>query len=619
MADVRPEWGVRYTMQKKVVPDGIYTDDKQVLFHYSARKANTLGDDNFLLLNGKRCGIVLDSISLHSTKDIDNRIQSTRLSYGYYGSSPRMFLTEIANSKDGRYSLSYNVSSSLPNPRTISVDYWGYWKTPENNPAKSDNRDLLPSPSLSYESPSSENYYGYISNEREPTGKNAGRGLLSSIKYPTGTIARVLYESHTYSRELTYAPDWSRTVNRLDSIHIAGGARVKEIAYYRNYEQDSLSLIKKTTYTYASSLRDFNNSGMLMYMPRYYHQTRIYALTGRFYFFVTSSSDGINPDEYKTDHVRYSSVIRQDEQSRTSIPDKSYSLFLSPLSADNKPVFVDVEIKDVESDPTETNQIERRFARWTFTAKAPSNSSVTAYILDKETQAKIKEYDLTFAQLDSLVFNPCDSLSPGSYTVALKKTGLAYSFFNGRYPHTGSSKMKGITTITQYTDFNTNPDIFDESHTIWNKIFEPDFLLPFPSLDSLYLRRMMMEPDDYSHERGKVLRRTVYGDDNALARIESYEYDRIDTSKYGLYQTVPSGPAGANFFVFIQFHKVPFTMFLPKKITVDEYAGNDIMTTKTKLSYNKYGYCSEQKTSMPDSSVNTVSYKYIADEASKYS
>lgn len=606
-------YGNSYVMIKSVIPERITTDNKDIFFHYSARKQSTLKNDKNLFLNGKHCGTVLDSIVLQLTGEPESIISVTRFNYLYTsGNYPRMFLSSVQNTRSGKYSFSYNTTGSLPEPQTTNIDHWGYWRGEIVNRTSHDSRnsELIPQTNnLSIGTYDSPDWYFYTSDNREATGSRYDAGLLSSITFPTGGVEVIDYEPNTYSRKYTYGMDWFPHLALCNEPKLAGGARVHCVSLYERLSVSDAKLRKRTWYSYRTSLSDRNSSGVLLFEPRYIHQSRSWHdFSGKqgFQYFVTENSDGFNSRDYDTDHIMYSSVIKQEELSRTYRADSSSNFVLSPNSPDKAPVFKDVSVS------ANAKQI------WTFYGRAANGGTCTAYILDRGTKTKIKKYIFNTNITDTISFSPADSIAAGDYTIALKKEGNALAGFRERFPGSGVNDIEGRITINTYTDIESNPDFFSDADSHWNRIFNRASLMPSPEIDSLYLKRAFLKPIDHSQERGLLKKHIVLSSSDSTKLIEDYNFSRIDSGRSNRYINVASPACGAPVAQYFQICRVPMYMFLPISKTVTEIDGRNSSSTVTEYAYQQNGYLSSSRTSYADSTEDLTSYKYIDDERSAH-
>lgn len=607
-AVINTHYGNSYAMMKVVMPERITVDDKEVLFHYSARKHTTLENDRNLFLNGKYCGTVLDSIELVRRDAPETKAEVTRLGYVYTSSDhPRMFLETLSGTKLGRYSFRYKNISGLPSPLTTNIDHWGYWRGHLSNKRPSDekNSELIPeTDNEAIGTFGSPNRYSYISEEREATGADFDWGVLESVTYPTGGSVVFGYEPNDYSSRLSYGTDWYPHVTYLDKPHTAGGVRARYISEYDSLPAKEENLLKRTWYRYG---QDSTSSGTLLYEPRYIHQVRLSNnATGKaqYQYEVTENSDGFNMKDYVTDHILYSSVTKQEELSREHKPDSTSRLILSPNSSDSTPIFTDVSVSG-----------KRQL--WSFSCRNANGGTGTAYILDRQTKVKLKKYTFTLQAPDSIVFSPADSIEAGDYTIALKKTGNSLLSFNERFPGSGHDHIIGRTTVSTYTDWSSNPDTYDDSGSLWNEKFLRKSLMPLPETDSLYLKRFTLDPEDRSNERGKLLSRRIYDNPDSLLQSVEYKYARITHSHPCVYSNIALPVSGALLCQFFHIVQVPFELYLPESETIREYDGTTVKETSTRYSYSAAGYLSEKAVIYNDGTSDNTSYRYIEDENSE--
>ena len=308
--------------------------------------------------------------------------------------------------------------------------------------------------------------------------------------------------------------------------------------------------------------------------------------------------------DYVTDHVLYSSVAKQEELSREYKPDSTSRLILSPNLPDSTPVFTDVSVSGKKQ-------------LWSFRCRNANGGTGTAYILDRQTKVKLKKYTFTLQAQDSIVFSPADSIGAGDYTIALKKTGNSLLFFDERFPGSGHDRIIGRTTVSTYTDWRSNPDTYDDSHSFWNEKFLRKSLMPLPETDSLYLKRFTLDPEDRSNERGKLLSRMIYDGPDSLLQSVEYKYSRIPHSHPCVYSNIALPVSGAPLCQFFHIVQVPFELYLPESELVREYDGTTVKETYTRYSYSAAGYLSEKAVTYNDGTSDNTSYRYIEDENSE--
>ncbi len=599
-------YGNSYTMVKLSVPSRITTDDKDIIFHYSSRKHTTLENDRNMFLNGKYCGTVLDSVELFRNGDAKSKIETTKFTYTYTsGAYPRMFLETLSNTKNGRFLFNYkNIANNLPSPQTTDIDHWGFWRGLVSNKRDSDenNSELIPEiDNKAIGSIYSLNEYRYTSSNREATGDCHDWGLLASVTYPAGGSAVFGYEPNDYSCKIEYGSDWFPHICQMPTPHLAGGVRIKSISLHSSLPAKESNLMKRTWYEYADDSGE-RSSGTLLYEPRYVHQVKLWNAGLGYQYFPAVTSNGFNNKDYDTDHILYSTITKREELSRSFKPDSTFRMVLSPNSNDGEPIFRDVSV-------TRDGQV------WTFSGKASDGGAGAAYILDRQSKVKVKKFVFSSSAVDSIVFSPADSLPPGDYTIALKKNGNMTLSFRERFPGSGHDIITGRTTVSNYTDYASNPDIYDDSHSYWNERLLRKSFMPFPDIDSLYLKRFTLEPISRADERGKLRSRKVYFSADSLQYSEDYDYKRIDTGKYGLYSSIVLPIAGVPLSQFFHINRVPFTLYLQEKKIVREYDGKLHKETTTHYDYENDGYLRSASVTNADGTSDKTTYRYINDES----
>ncbi|WP_189629252.1 hypothetical protein [Roseivirga thermotolerans] len=148
---------------------------------------------------------VLDKIQVKGpTGDL---IKEQRFTYGYYsGASNKLRLDKVQEFDSGGQSLpAYEFTyetSALPAYNSTGQDYWGY------NNGKTSNLNLLPTmrvaeyiahPNVTYDI-----HYQIGDADRNPSESYLMRGILQSIKYPTGGVSEFDMEANRFTSRLAY-------------------------------------------------------------------------------------------------------------------------------------------------------------------------------------------------------------------------------------------------------------------------------------------------------------------------------------------------------------------------------------------------------------------------------
>lgn len=192
------------------------------------------------------CGYALNYILIYNTYNPDYFI---RINFDYDFSS-RMHLTKLsikepksdgyADSKS--YDFSYNDYSRLPSDYlSRAIDHWGYYNGTE------------------YTVPIT-NYTTFYK-QREPHRSYNTLGMLTQIKYPTGGVSQIMYDTNTYTQKLNENRD-----AYIEENKDGGGVRVYSIT---EYEDESLStIIKKKSFSYDDP-KTYQSSGILFASPKY--------------------------------------------------------------------------------------------------------------------------------------------------------------------------------------------------------------------------------------------------------------------------------------------------------------------------------------------------------------
>ncbi|EJL59147.1 DUF5977 domain-containing protein, partial [Flavobacterium sp. CF136] len=198
-----------------------------------------LVDYNLNLLQIKK----LDKITI---KDVSNN-EVKQINFGYNESTTERFtLTKLNENNSKFYSFGYNDVAGMPGLDGNNTDHWGFFN----------NIDILQS-SLSTTFQKKESGPSYIT-----------KGLITSIKYPTGGYTKFAWEPHYYSKVVSQKRD-----ALTDKTGYAGGSRILSI---ENFDTNDVSLSQKKYYYVKnynnitkSNLSSLSSSGVLNGIPQY--------------------------------------------------------------------------------------------------------------------------------------------------------------------------------------------------------------------------------------------------------------------------------------------------------------------------------------------------------------
>ena len=130
--------------------------------------------------------------SLYSGESDDKSVQLKKISYYVnnaflkevaftYENKDQYFFLKSILQKGLKHEFKYNLSKTLPDPMTISLDHWGFW-------------------SGGYETNISnlEDYCLDMQNKRAVNPEVCDVGLLNEVIYPTGGVTKITYEHNRY-------------------------------------------------------------------------------------------------------------------------------------------------------------------------------------------------------------------------------------------------------------------------------------------------------------------------------------------------------------------------------------------------------------------------------------
>lgn len=296
--------GLMHTLNKIALIEKITTDDKEIKFVYDDRESVLYSEavPDFC----SACGVRLLSVSMKSLLN-NNIVEKTLLEYNY--NNGYMFLKSIENSMSGKYSFSYNdVDGAVRG--TANIDYWGYYRG-----QNASSQGILPKVSewlySNYETVYDD--ITYISNEREPLHNSFNESLLNRITYPTGGYSTIVYEKNNYSSYFVKNKDNGYMKQLIDGNEnfAAGGARVKSVNHY-TVMNNTIQLAKSRKYEYVNYPNTHMSSGILAWMPQYYHVWRSNSVDE---YCLLRNSSGFNKADMIGPHISYSTVVEYEVES----------------------------------------------------------------------------------------------------------------------------------------------------------------------------------------------------------------------------------------------------------------------------------------------------------------
>ena len=343
-------------MNKIALISKISTDDKEITFSYSDRNEVQFKERS-LSRFGKSCGARLQAVSMRSR--ISGVTTEKTTFEHYYQNNAYMFLRSISNSIEGKHTFEYNSTSTQP--CTSNIDYWGYSRHASARP-----QGILPAVSEAIGNNNmSTNDIEYIGDERSPMFNDYSASLLNSVTFPTGGHLTVKYEQNDYSSYFVKNTSTSFHKTLVDGKvnYPCGGARVHQLEFM---DKDN-NIQKRTVYKYTDYPDESRSSGILAYIPQYYHIWRTSGFFGSV-FFLVDSSDGFNPGEYTSPIVTYSTITEYatDSDVIISAPVPPEVMGISPNSTDGK-VSQTISVGETDNEFPGKEQAEKELSRWTFT------------------------------------------------------------------------------------------------------------------------------------------------------------------------------------------------------------------------------------------------------------
>ena len=575
------EDGIRQTLSKIALIRRISTDDKEISFSYSGRNEVQFKDRSVSRF-GKSCGARLQSVSMRSLIN-GYTIERTTFTH-YYQNNAYMFLQAISNSIEGKHTFEYNSISTQP--CTKNIDYWGYSRHESAKP-----QGILPKvPEGISNDAESANDIEYISDERSPMFNNFSASLLNRVTFPTGGYMTIKYEQNDYSSYFVKNTSTSFRKTLVDGKvnYPCGGARV----YQLELKDKDSNVQKRTVYKYTDYPDEFRSSGILAFMPQYYHIWRTCGLNGLSYF-LQDSSDGFNMGEYENPIVRYSTVTEYTTDSEIIIsgPKMPEGMGISPSSPDQQ-ISLDISVGEPDYRFPGKDLAEKELSRWTFKIEASKDDKCSGYIsIYKIGKGTVYEKKITGSKYNyndyNETMNPVKKFGAGRYVIEIGKTGSTYVRFDPYNPNLTTTKVNGYATVTRYTDHHTNPDDYPEEKLIFQcrNLLEPTSVMPRPELDREYLRHNFLEPEDRSVERGKNREQILLNDAGDTVQTVYYVYARFGEDKIGIYAA--ERPVVANAItasLFVSINREHFYSYKPITCITTNY---DIQS-RTNYSRNEY-------------------------------
>ncbi|MCM1722608.1 hypothetical protein [Bacteroides ovatus] len=216
--------------------DEIMIDDVHIKFEIGTFNESFYNEGNYDLLYLKE---ITES---HGTTE--KRISFEYLHNGNYFFLHHLKLNSQATNPDF-YSFDYNLNTTLPDTRTISVDHWGYWNGTY---------------AIEEESKS---YLNNIENRKAVNTAVADATMLTNITFPTGGETKITYEpnyyNHWYKSNTSYK--WEKEYSSTPIP--CGGVRIKQITDYNPVNK------KEITRTYNYVTPDGKGSGVIGILPKY--------------------------------------------------------------------------------------------------------------------------------------------------------------------------------------------------------------------------------------------------------------------------------------------------------------------------------------------------------------
>ncbi len=572
--------GCDYMLNKLMLIEEIETDDKQLKFTYSDRRESLFESGVNLTEFASRCGAQLDAVTLTGN---GGRIERSELTYRYV--SKRLFLVRVSNSKTGTYQFAYDTGTNgLPRIDTRSVDHWGYYRYIPNEAFVPDLGN--------YSDLRLRHRVAYRGADRAPLFNDlVSLGMLTEVTFPTGGALEIEYEPHTYSSMLVQEleTEFLPVVEELPETRMAGGLRVRSLKYVTDGKETN-----RVYYKYDKGPQSSASSGMLMYMPRYYHFNRTLSwISFNVFNFPIVDAGGYNRRDYASEHVRYSTITRFDVGAYSASPDSVFMCSVSPLEACEEPVSYPVRVGVRNPGVPGWADIERAYAKWTIAGNASPDGTGYATAEIRQGGRTIREFRFdTYDPDNRVVFNPTDELEPGIYILTLYKTGNAWVSFRADYPRSGRVEMEcDGYVVSEYSDYRTNPDLYtDEDVFLTTTYFKMSSYTQKPELDTLFFRNYFRKPESRAIERGKLLSRTVYDHAGTPLQRTTYRYATPGFDRYCVFVATRAPVNSVSLDMYSHLHRERMYACLPSETTTTYYAGADSLTSVEYTDYDRYGY-----------------------------
>ncbi|MDR0863683.1 MAG: hypothetical protein LBO74_01970 [Candidatus Symbiothrix sp.] len=198
--------------------------------------------------------------SLYSDESADKSIQLKKIAHYVnntklkeadftYQSKDRYFFLQSVSQKGLKHEFNYNLSTTLPNPTTISVDHWGFWAG-------------------GYDTDASDwkTYCENMSTNRTTNPNVCDVGLLNEIIYPTGGKTKITYEYNRYNTSFTRSTTSTSLIQQQSNpVKACGGARVQKVEDFEN--QTSTTPINSRQFLYQNSSQQ--EVGIIGTEPKY--------------------------------------------------------------------------------------------------------------------------------------------------------------------------------------------------------------------------------------------------------------------------------------------------------------------------------------------------------------
>ena len=301
------------------VLDNITVDNISIKFDYNENAAAFYSNES------EDKSIQLNKISRYVNNTL---LDEAIFTYQY---KDRYFFLQSVSQKDLKHEFNYNLSQTLPDPMTTSLDHWGFWAG-----------------GYATTIPDVTAYCLDLYNQRVTNPNVCDVGLLNEIKYPTGGKTVITYEANQYTAYFTRFFDLGsaylifKELNKVDTTpQFCGGARVQSV---KDYSIQNGTPINARTFLYKDSLN--NESGVIGIEPRYKMTETMIFTTPSFLITtitnISSNSFGSNnllseyhvAYPYVTEVLENNSYTKYKFTSRLDVPD-SYDIGVKTTYAKN--------------------------------------------------------------------------------------------------------------------------------------------------------------------------------------------------------------------------------------------------------------------------------------------